>query len=265
MRIIINRFRFRFRFPHTAISSVSRIALIAVGLSLLAGCASQGDTERNPDPFEVINRPIFAFNHLADKFLLRPVAVGYDFIMPKPARKGVSNFLDNLSYPVVIINSFLQGKLNQGASDTGRFLVNSTIGLGGIFDPATPLGMEAHEEGFGLTLGQWGVSEGPYIVVPLFGPYTVRSGVGTLVNIQVNPMDQMDNTSVRDKILILWAIDSRANLLPVESTIRAAYDPYLFVRDAYLQNRKFLLEGDSKGSGPDSLDNEFDDGFEDDF
>ncbi len=261
MQTIINRFQF----SHTTINSINRIALIAVGLSLLAGCASQGDKERNPDPFEVINRPIFSFNNLADKYVLRPVAVGYDFIVPKPARKGVSNFLNNLNYPVVILNSFLQGKFKQGASDTGRFLVNSTVGLGGIFDPATPLGMEAHEDGFGLTLGHWGLPEGPYIVVPLFGPRTVRSGVGTLANIQVDPMIQMDNTSVRDKILILWTVDSRANLLPVDSTIQDAYDPYLFVRDAYLQNRKFLLENDNKGSDPDSLDDGFEDDFEDDF
>jgi len=235
-----------------------RIILAALFFGL-AGCASAGKTERNVDPFEPINRPIYKFNTVADKIVFKPLAKGYDFIVPDIARTGISNFLENLRYPVVIVNGFLQGKFSQGFSDTGRFLVNSTVGIAGLFDPATPIGLESHTEDFGLTLARWGVAEGPYLVVPLFGPRTIRSGTGTLADTFVDPMVQMNNTSVRDKILITWAIDTRANLLPLDEQIEEAFDPYLFIRDAYLQNRKFLGEGEDTESDP------FADEFEEDF
>ena len=244
-------------------NAAHRTSLLAITLLcvvFVSGCATANGPEKNIDPLEVINRPIYKFNSVTDKFILRPVAKGYDFLMPRPARIGVSNFLDNLSYPIVIVNSFLQGKFSQGASDTGRFLLNSTIGIAGLFDPASAVGLEAHQEDFGMTFARWGFAQGPYIVVPLLGPRTIRSGIGTLADIQVNPMVQMNNSSVRDKILIVWTIDSRANLLPVDEQINAAFDPYLFIRDAYLQNRKFLLEGDQE-----SPDDPFEDDLEEDF
>jgi phospholipid-binding lipoprotein MlaA len=226
-------------------SRIRPLLPILVAAGAIAGCATASGPERNVDPLEAINRPIYRFNELTDRFLVRPVAKGYDFVMPRPARTGVSNFLDNLRYPVVIINGFLQGKFNQGIADTGRLLINSTIGIAGLFDPATGLGLEAHEEDFGLTLARWGVAEGPYIMVPLIGPRTFRSGAGTLADIQVNPIVAMNNSSARGKIVGLWVIDTRAGLLPIDKQIEEAFDPYLFVRDAYLQNRKFLREGQS--------------------
>ncbi|MGI9290931.1 MAG: MlaA family lipoprotein, partial [Gammaproteobacteria bacterium] len=164
-----------------------------------------------------------------------------------------------------IINSFLQGKFKQGFSDTGRFVVNLTIGIFGLFDPATPMGLEYHQEDFGQTFGKWGIPSGPYVVVPLFGPYTARSGIGTLVDVRVNPVVQWRNTSMRDKTLILWAIDTRARLIGPDELVREAFDPYLFVRDAYLQNREFLVN-DGKSADEDAdFDEDFDDGFGEEF
>lgn len=234
--------------------------LLLVSVLLLnAGCASRNASkpEPNVDPLEVINRPIYKFNDVTDRYILRPVAKGYQFITPNVVETGVSNFFDNITYPITIVNGFLQAKFKQGFADTGRFVVNTTIGLLGLFDPATSMGLERHEEDFGQTFAKWGIPAGPYIVVPLFGPRTVRSGVGTLADWRVNPLRYYSNTSVRDKLLILWAIESRAALIGPDKLVFEAYDPYLFVRDAYLQNRDFLIK--------DGVLNETDEGFDDDF
>jgi phospholipid-binding lipoprotein MlaA len=239
--------------------SIALCLLIAPLVALNTGCASRkaDKPEKNPDPFEVVNRPIFKFNDVTDRYILRPVAKGYQFITPDPVETGVSNFFDNITYPITIINDFLQGKFKQGFADTGRFVVNTTIGLLGLFDPATPWGLKRHEEDFGQTFAKWGIPAGPYIVVPLFGPRTVRSGIGTVADTQVNPLVLYSNTSVRDKLLILWAIESRAALIGPDELVFEAFDPYLFVRDAYLQNRKFLIN--------DGVTVETDQGFDDDF
>ena len=176
-------------------------------------------------------------------------------MLPQPVRTGVGNFFDHWRYPVVIVNSFLQGKFGQGTQDVGRFVVNSTFGLLGFFDVAKNAGMVKNEEDFGLTFARWGIPQGPYIVIPLLGPATARSGVGILANIQVNPLVQYNDTSVRDKLLIAWYIESRAALIGPDEVVQEAFDPYLFVRDAYLQNRAFL-RGETNG------DDEF---FEEDF
>jgi phospholipid-binding lipoprotein MlaA len=235
--------------------------LLLSAVLLNAGCASRKaskpESEPNVDPLEVINRPIYKFNDVTDRYILRPVAKGYQFITPNVVETGVSNFFDNITYPITIVNGFLQGKFKQGFADTGRFVVNTTIGLLGLFDPATPIGLERHEEDFGQTFAKWGIPAGPYIVVPLLGPRTVRSGIGTFADTQVNPLILYSNTSVRDKLLILWAIESRAALIGPDKLVFEAFDPYLFVRDAYLQNREFLIN--------DGVLNETDEGFDDDF
>ena len=239
--------------------------LLLSAVLLNTGCASRKaskpESEPNVDPLEVINRPIFRFNDVTDRYILRPVAKGYQFITPNVVETGVSNFFDNITYPITVVNGFLQGKFKQGFADTGRFVVNTTIGLLGLFDPATPIGLERHEEDFGQTFAKWGIPAGPYIVVPLFGPRTVRSGIGTLADTQVNPLILYSNTSVRDKLLILWAIESRAALIGPDELVFEAFDPYLFVRDAYLQNRKFLINDGVM----DETDEGFDDDFDDDF
>ena len=233
------------------------LSAVLLNASCASRKASKPESEPNVDPLEVINRPIYKFNDVTDRYILRPVAKGYQFITPNAVETGVSNFFDNITYPITVVNDFLQAKFKQGFADTGRFVVNTTIGLLGLFDPATSMGLERHEEDFGQTFAKWGIPAGPYIVVPLFGPRTVRSGIGTLADTQVNPLILYSNTSVRDKLLILWAIESRAALIGPDELVFEAFDPYLFVRDAYLQNREFLIN--------DGVLNETDEGFDDDF
>jgi phospholipid-binding lipoprotein MlaA len=230
------------------------------------GCAAgkSSQTQPNPDPFEVINRPIYQFNNITDKYLLRPAGRGYNFITPRLLRNGISNFFDNITYPGTVINGFLQAEFKQGFSDTGRFVLNSTLGLLGFVDVASQAGLARHDEDFGQTFAVWGIPSGPYIMVPLLGPRTVRSGIGTFADVRVNPLIQYDNSSVRDKLLILWTIESRASLVGPDEVIFDAFDPYLFVRDAYLQNRKFLINNGAISS-QDFGDGEFDAEWDDDF
>ncbi len=210
---------------------------------LLAGCASRqtADREPNPDPFEPMNRVMFRFNDVADRYVAEPVARGYENATPRALRIGATNFFENLKYPITIVNQFLQGKAREGGADLGRFLVNCTIGLAGIFDPATEMGLKAHDEDFGQTLAVWGVSEGPFFMVPLFGPYTLTHGLGTLADNQVSLLSQYPDSSVRFRLWVWDRVQRRYRLLGTEEEIRRAYDPYLFVRDAYFQNRRYLI------------------------
>jgi phospholipid-binding lipoprotein MlaA len=243
-----------------------RIALCC-GFLLATGCATQGATGQNElnDPFEPVNRGIFAFNDVADKYVLRPVAVGYQWLLPGFLRTGINNFFDNISYPVDIVNALLQGKPVQFASDSARFLLNSTVGLAGILDPATVAGLAKNNEDFGQTLGVWGVPEGPYIVVPLFGPRTIRSGTGDLVDMLYNPQFRFFSSSVRTKAYILSIIQRRSTLLGIDKEINRAFDRYAFLRDSYLQNREYLLYDGNPPEEDPFLDEDFDDEFGDDF
>ncbi len=229
----------------------------------LAACTRPPNDAPIEDPFEKINRPIYLFNAGFDTFLLRPVAIGYEFITPRFFRTGVNNFFDNLTYPVTIVNSFLQGKVKQGFQDTGRFGLNTTVGLLGVLDPATSVGWIQNEEDFGQTLSVWGLPQGPYIVIPLLGPSTVSSGLGIIANAEVNPVLQWPDSSVRGKLFIAWTIESRQALLGVDDVVRESFDPYLFIREAYIQNRRFLI---NDGNLPDGgFDDEFSDDFSSDF
>jgi len=221
------------------------LPLSLAALLLPVSVPAQNDAD-NIDPFEPINRGIYRFNDVTDRYVVKPIARGYNYVLPQPARTGVANFFDNWTYPVTIVNGFLQGKFDQGVRDTTRFVFNSTFGVLGLFDVATPSGLEENREDFGLTFARWGIPQGPYVVIPILGPATARSGIGILGNIQVNPVVQMDNSSVRDKLLILWFIETRAALIGADETIEDAFDPYLFLRDAYLQNRAYLLNDSSQ-------------------
>jgi len=209
----------------------------------ISGCATNKGAEQDGlnDPLEPVNRVIYKINDIGDKFILRPVAKGYEWLFPPVIRTGISNFYDNLSYPMDIVNALLQGKFKQAASDTGRLALNSTLGFAGFLDPATDIGLARHEEDFGQTMGVWGIPQGPYLVVPLFGPRTVRSGVGNLFDALYHPQVQMRNSSLRTKINIMYFIQLRASLLGIDKELQRAFDPYAFVRDAYLQNRRYLL------------------------
>ena len=220
-------------------------------LSLLAlacgGCASTGarGTSEVNDPFEGANRAIFKFNRTADRFVLRPVANGYHTITPDPLERSISRFFVNLSSPIVIVSDLLQGKFKQAGADTGRFLLNSTVGVLGFLDVAAHVGLEFHDEDFGQTLGRWGLEQGPYFLVPIFGPYTLRDGVGRILELPFELLNHYDNDDARRKLVLLYYIDKRTGLLTLDDALANAFDPYLFVRDAYLQRRRYLVyDGD---------------------
>ncbi|HEY9545534.1 MAG TPA: VacJ family lipoprotein [Solimonas sp.] len=222
----------------------------AAAMLALAGCAHNSPYEP-ADPLEKINRPIYAFNMVADQYVLRPVAVTYVNYAPPPLRIGVSNFFDNLFYPAVIINDALQAKFKQSGLDLTRFVLNTTFGLAGLLDPATMVGLEKHDEDFGQTLGHWGVGEGWYIVLPLFGPSTNRDVVGRVGDIWTSPL-QYVNLDLQDRLefAAVQAVDTRTKLLDFDSILKQQLDPYVFLRTAYLQRR---LNQVYDGNPPDEL------------
>jgi phospholipid-binding lipoprotein MlaA len=226
-----------------------RLPILAVTLVLaatLTGCATVPDASRDKrDPLESVNRSVYAFNDGLDKAVLRPAARGYKAVVPQPIQTGVSNFFANAKYPVTLVNNLLQGKFKAALSDTARFTLNTTFGLGGILDPATAAGLDVNDEDFGQTLGKWGVPPGPYLVLPLLGPYTVRDGIGSLADDFAEPRAYIEEDRTRWS---LWAADKferRVRLLEADALLDRAGDPYAFVRSAYLQRREFLVrDGD---------------------
>ena len=196
----------------------------------------------NSDPLESINRPIFALNDRLDRFILRPVAVGYDTISPDFIQRGVGNIFSNTGDFTTSLNRILQGDFVGATSSGGRFLVNTTLGLLGIFDVASEMGISEAKSDFGQTLSVWGFSSGPYLMVPMFGPRTVRSGAGSIVDSFSSVEKQIDNVPLRNSVWGIKVIDGRAELLKADDLITG--DRYIFVRDAYLQRRKALESGD---------------------
>ena len=236
--------------------------LLSILLLLVAGCASQPRTSPvEADPLEPVNRVIYQFNDGLDTFVLRPFAAGYAWLLPQFMRTGINNFFNNLNEPRHFVNNMLQGKPREGLSDAARLFFNSTVGLAGLLDVATEMGMERHIEDLGQTFGVWGIPQGPYLVLPLLGPRTTRHAVGTLGDWVYHPQRWLFDSSWRDKINILWFIHTRSTLLNVDDQVALAFDEYAFVRDAYLQNRKFLL---FDGNVPDDdFEDEFDEEFDD--
>ena len=223
------------------------ILWLAVGWSafaLLTGCATMQSADPevpDNDPFESANRPIYRANDFIDRRIAKPVTEAYLSYTPQPVQNSVSNFFDNVVYPNVILNDFLQGKGTQGLEDLGRFLVNTTFGFLGVWDMATPLGLEAHDEDFGQTLGVWGMDESIYLVLPFIGPSTVRDvpnlGVSTVTNI----LFYVPSPYVVP-VALLGFIDLRARLNEaITFRDETAVEPYLFTREAYLQHQKFLI------------------------
>jgi len=192
-----------------------------------------------------MNRPIFIVNLNFDKVTTKPLAKGYRKIIPGPVRKGISNFFNNLVAPRSAINNFLQGKPGRGVSEIGRFVINSTIGVGGLIDIATPSGLEEYREDFGQTAAVWGVPDGPYVMLPFLGPHTLRDAILTPVNIVVDPLFQYHNSSVRDKLYLLRLIDLRYRLLTADKFLDDSKDKYVTTRESYLQNREYeVYDGD---------------------
>ena len=227
---------------HVYRSRARHTIALTVLLLALGGCANVPVEDRaETDPWEPMNRTLYSVNRGIDNVSTKPLAKGYEKIVPRPVRTGISNFFRNLRTPGSSINNFLQGKPKRGFSELGRFVFNSTLGVGGIFDIATAGGLEAHFEDIGQTAAVWGVPDGPYVMIPLLGPSTLRDALLTPLFIWSNPLYHYNNSSVRDKLYILRAIELRARLLPLESTLAESKDPYITLRESYLQNRQFEI------------------------
>jgi phospholipid-binding lipoprotein MlaA len=241
----------------TAHSLAATLALVC----LLGACTSVPVDQRvESDPWESMNRSVFNANMAIDRATTRPLARGYRKIIPGPVRKGVSNFFRNLTTPSSVVNNFLQGKPARGFSEFGRFLFNSTLGLAGLIDVATAGGMEEYREDFGQTAAVWGVPDGPFIMLPILGPRTLRDALLMPLDIIADPLYQYDNSSVRDKLTILRLIDLRYRLLATEKFLADSKDPYVTIRESYLQNREYeIYDGD-----PPEDDDFFDDFLEED-
>ncbi len=212
-----------------------------VALMLVSGCAS---TNNPRDPLEPVNRAIYQVNDTLDKVIMKPVATVYKTVLPQFVRTGVTNFFSNLYDVLTALNDLLQGKFGDALSDTGRIAVNSTVGVLGLIDVGTEIGLEKHKEDFGQTLGRWGVADGPYLQVPLFGPSSFRDVVGTFVDFKVDPIKWIwrDHVPTRNSLWGLSIVNLRANLLDSTKILEeAALDPYEFQRDAYLQRRRNLV------------------------
>ena len=218
------------------------LPVILLSSLMLNGCAS---TSTNPkDPFEGFNRGMYKFNDTLDKAVLKPVARGYSAVMPTPARKMVHNFFSNLDDILVTGNGLLQFKFSQAASDFTRVWVNSTFGIFGLFDVAHKL--EKHNEDFGQTLGHWGVSSGPYLVLPFLGPSSLRDGTGLAVDSYYGVLGNIEHIPTRNSLYVTNKIDLRTELLDTEKILEdTVVDRYSFIRDAYLMRRQSLVyDGD---------------------
>ena len=204
------------------------------------------------DPWEGYNRVMFGFNEGLDKYALKPITLGYKAITPDLVETGVSNFFDNISDVGSLLNNVLQTKFEAAGEDLARVSFNTTFGLGGVLDVATPMGIEEHNEDFGQTLGYWGMSSGPYLVLPLFGPSNVRDTGGLIVDSITSPISNIEDDSARYAVIGLQAIDTRSGLLEAEKLITG--DRYTFIRDAYLQRREFSInDGQSEDYDDDNF------------
>lgn len=213
-----------------------RVAILAVACAV-GGCAHR-PADDPADPLEPVNRVIYAFNETADRYVLRPVARGYDTVTPSFLRTGVRNFFDNLLYPTVIANDLLQLKGQLFAQDLSRFVINTTFGLVGVLDVATPTGLPKNNEDFGQTLGYWGVGEGWYLMLPLLGPSSNRDFVGRGVDAFTRPLYYVENSTTTLPLSALNAISDRADLLKADRMLEQQLDRYVFVRTIYLQHRQ---------------------------
>ena len=219
--------------------SIQKAYPLLISLALV-GCASTGGPANPKDPWEPYNRSMYKFNDEVDKAVLKPVAQGYGTAMPEFGKTMVTNFFSNLDDILVTINDVLQFKFSQAASDGTRVLFNSTFGLLGFFNVAS--GLEKHNEDFGQTLGYWGVGPGPYVVLPFFGPRTVRDSFGLAVDSFASPVRLISSVPIRNELYVTRTVDTRTGLLDNEKVLdEAAMDRYSFIRDGYLQQRRSLI------------------------
>lgn len=209
------------------------------------------------DPWEPFNRRVHRFNVVVDNAIARPLATAYTNVVPRFARTGVSNFFSNIRSPVTIVNQFLQGRPDDAWDTLGRFLMNSTLGVGGLFDPASKAMVANRKEDFGQTLGAWGWRRSRYVELPFFGPRTVRDVFGLAGDIPLSPIRQIEEDKVRIGLQGLQLVDARSQLLAADDIRSSAVDEYALVRDAWLQRRTYQIENDLRGKhsrGKDDLD-----------
>ena len=215
------------------------LSVAALAVALLAGCAAAPSRD---DPFEPMNRALYEFHDTVDTAVVKPVAQAYIDVVPELIRTGVSNVFNNIEDLISAVNDLLQGKLDKLDNDLARVLLNTAFGVGGIFDLASMVGLERGNEDFGQTFGAWGLPQGPYLFVPFFGPTTVRDGSGAIVRIMVGPVGYIGEVPLRNSLYGLGAVDIRAQALSAGRIVdTAALDRYLFIRNAYLQRRRYLL------------------------
>ena len=216
------------------------VGLLLPSLALASGPLTETNTN---DPFEEANRVVFAFNDRLDQWVLKPLAQGYRAVLPDVAERGVGNVFLNLSELNSAANSILQGKLDAAMASGGRFAVNTTLGIGGLFDVASAMGMKSQHTDLGETLAVWGVPRGPYLMVPFFGPYTARSALGASVDVYLSPEAYISSTRGRNSLYGIRVLDERAELLDADALLSG--DRYVFLRDAYLQRRAAEIEVES--------------------
>ena len=214
---------------------------------LLSACATPMAERSDPrDPYENLNRKVFVVNQVFDQVLLKPVARGYSNYAPNFIQNTVGNFFGNLADVWTAVNNFLQGKPREGIQDTGRVAVNTVFGVAGLADVATKLGFPKHQEDFGQTLGVWGVKPGPYVMLPLFGPSTMRDAVAKPLDLYADPLNLSTRADVEYSLRAMRLVDDRARLLPTTDMIeKVALDPYQFVRDAHFQRREAKVNDDN--------------------
>ena len=230
---------------------LQRLIMLVLVLLFASGCASMGGNDPR-DPLESFNRAMFSFNDGVDKNLLKPVAEGYRAVFPSMVRTGVANFFSNLEDFWIAVNQLLQGKVQNGVSDGARLLVNTTIGILGLFDVATEFGLDKHNEDFGQTLATWGVGSGPYVVLPLFGSTTLRDGLSRFtLDRLADPVVNVNHVPTRNTLFAERLVSKRADLLELGNVVdEAALDKYSFSRDAYLQRRESLIHDGNPPRSP---------------
>jgi len=226
-----------------------QVICISLLLAILSACASTETVRETKhlsnnsaeDPWEPVNRGVYAFNQGLDRVTLKPAAKGYLTVVPALMRRGVSNFFSNMGTPLTVANQLLQGKGRTALSDIGRLLVNTTLGIGGFFDPASALGLLEHHEDFGQTLARWGVPDGPFIMLPLLGPKTLRDALTLPLDFVAQPLNYYHNSSVRSNLWALEAVEVRVPLLAADALIVDSPDAYIMLREAYRQHRRYRI------------------------
>lgn len=214
-------------------------AAIVLAASLVAGCAA---TPSRVDPLEPMNRAFYEVHDAVDTAVMRPAIQFYIDVVPQPLRQSVSNFFNNIDDLISAMNDLLQGDFDRFGNDMGRVTLNTGFGLAGLFDLASMVGIERGNQDFGLTFGKWGFDQGPYLFVPLFGPTTVRDGAGWIVRLYVGPTGYITDVPLRNTIYAVGAVDLRAQYTEATKLVdTAALDRYLFIRNAYLQRRRYMV------------------------